>query len=256
MTTKRAMLLGLDGADPFVVERLLKEGRLPGMQKVIDRGINNERLDMLGVLPTVTPPNWATLATGNYPKTHGITCYLNHTLGKPLDVTEMNWDSRRVELEYIWETLEKQGKRSIMLNYCGAWPNRVPGSQNVFMDGTGVTPFLSGNLDYQKIVEMKADQEVYVESPHTVSARSSDCVVTQEQRELAAERSGVDLKSMLMGTAQNASSMRPEKGDGVSPGEMPLFDTKSMIVMDFSIEEVGHAAVDDHIYTPIKPIDK
>lgn len=256
MTTKRAMILGLDGADPMVVERMLKAGRLPGMQKVIDRGICNEKYDMMGVLPTVTPPNWATLATGNYPKTHGITCYLNHTLGKDLDVTEMNWDSRRVESEYIWEALEKQGKRSIMLNYCGAWPNRVPGSKNIFMDGTGVTPFLSGNLDYQKIVEMKADQEKVVEYPHTVSARSSDCVVTQEQRELAAERSGIDWKAMLLGTAGNASGLRDDMGLESSSGDMPLFDTKSMIVMDFSQEEVGHAAVDDRIYTPIKAIDK
>ena len=90
----------------------------------------------------MTPPNWATLACGCYPRTHGITCFLNHTLGKPLGITKMNWDSRRIEAELIWEAFEAEGKRCIMLNYCESWPNRVPGSKNVFVDGTGVVPFL------------------------------------------------------------------------------------------------------------------
>ena len=54
---------------------------------------------MMGVFPTVTPPNWTTLATGNWPKTHGITCFQNHTLGKSLNISEYNWDSRRIESE-------------------------------------------------------------------------------------------------------------------------------------------------------------
>ena len=103
MSKKRAMMIGLDGADPVVVRRLIDEGKMPNMKKLLDQGVARETLDMMGVLPTITPPNWASIATGNYPRTHGVTCFLNHTLGKSLGITELNWNSQRVESEFIWE---------------------------------------------------------------------------------------------------------------------------------------------------------
>ena len=93
---RRVMLIGLDGADPCVLERLIKAGRLPNIEKAVKMGTTTEDYSMLGTLPTVTPPSWSTLATGAYPRTHGVTCYTNHTWGKRLDKVEANWDSRRV----------------------------------------------------------------------------------------------------------------------------------------------------------------
>lgn len=173
MGLKRAMMIGLDGADPVVVKRLINEGRMPNLKKLLEEGVATEDLDMLGVFPTVTPPNWATLATGAYPRTHGITCFLNHTLGKDLGITEMNWDSRRMEAETIWEAFEAEGKRCILLNYCEGWPNRVPGSKNVFIDGTGVVPFLRSSAQFQKMVYMDKSYSAIREIPHTVNQSSS-----------------------------------------------------------------------------------
>ena len=65
MGKKRAMLLGLDGADPVVIKRLMAEGRMPNLEKLLKEGTATEGLNMMGVFPTVTPPNWTTLATGN-----------------------------------------------------------------------------------------------------------------------------------------------------------------------------------------------
>lgn len=89
MGKKRAMLLGLDGADPVLIKRMIGEGRLPNMKRIMDSGAHTENLDMLGIFPTVTPPNWTILATGNYPLTHGITCFQNATEGR-LGITEMS----------------------------------------------------------------------------------------------------------------------------------------------------------------------
>ena len=82
MSKKRAMLIGLDAADPLMVKELIQAGRLPNMQKLLSQGCAHESLAMRGAFPTVTPPNWASLATGNWPRTHGITCYYNHCLGQ------------------------------------------------------------------------------------------------------------------------------------------------------------------------------
>ena len=127
------MMIGLDGADPVRVKKLIAEGRMPNMKKLLEKGIATENLDMLGVLPAGTPPNWTTLATGNYPRTHGITCFQNHTLGQPLSMIESNWDSMNIESELVWEAFNDENKKAIMLNYCEAWPNRVEGSNNIIL---------------------------------------------------------------------------------------------------------------------------
>ena len=77
--SKRVMMIGLDAADPMIVKRLIAAGRLPNMKKLLENGAAHESLSMIGVFPTVTPPNWASIATGNNPRSHGITCYYNHT---------------------------------------------------------------------------------------------------------------------------------------------------------------------------------
>ena len=81
--------------------RLIKKGKLPNLKRVIEDGVNRRDWAMIGALPSVTPPNWCSLGTGSWPRTHGITCYNNHTLGKDLQIIEHNWDSRRVESEFI-----------------------------------------------------------------------------------------------------------------------------------------------------------
>ena len=81
MAGKRVMMIGLDGADPFVIKKLINQGRLPNIKRAIENGVVGDKMAMIGAFPSVTPPNWASLATGNWPKAHGVTCFFNHTLG-------------------------------------------------------------------------------------------------------------------------------------------------------------------------------
>ena len=245
MGLKRAMLLGLDGADPLVLKRLMAENRLPNMQKVMEQGAHTEKMDMMGVFPTVTPPNWTTLATGNYPCTHGITCFGNHTLGKPLSMGELNWDSRRVESELIWEAFEDEGKRCIMLNYCQAWPNRVHGSKNVFVDGTGVIPFLRSSADFQKHVIMDQNADKVKEVPHNVRQGSGDCVVYGDQVEKIEKKASNSLEAMV---SDNSFKLGNTEGE-----ETPLIDIPAFIMMNESVEEAANKDVVDEITTPLKP---
>ncbi|MBQ2432642.1 MAG: alkaline phosphatase family protein, partial [Peptococcaceae bacterium] len=70
--SQKVLLLGVDGMDPRFTRRLVNEGKLPNVKKLMERGACREDLMMLGANPTITPPMWATLATGTYPMTHGI----------------------------------------------------------------------------------------------------------------------------------------------------------------------------------------
>lgn len=199
MTKKRVMMIGLDGMDPFVVKKLVADGRMPNMKKLIETGVTTAGLDMIGAQPSVTPPNWCSLATGSWPRTHGVTCFFNHTLGKPLDVFSVNWDAKTVKSELIWETFSKAGKRSIMLNYCEAWPPRIENDQyGVFVDGTGVIPFLRNSIDFQKIISWEEGDFAIKEWVHAVDTSAGDCVVYADAFEEMSNSDGAEAGGSAM----------------------------------------------------------
>ena len=58
---KKLILIGIDGATHTFVERLVEEEKLPNISKLVDRGVFGS---VLAPYPTITPNNWASLATG------------------------------------------------------------------------------------------------------------------------------------------------------------------------------------------------
>jgi predicted AlkP superfamily phosphohydrolase/phosphomutase len=134
---KKTVIIGLDCALPNLVERHIAEGHLPTFKKLIDNGVFTE--NGLVPYPTITPPNWATIATGAWPGTHGI-CYFHvHEKGtSPLDINTVSaFSSDRVNAEYLWDTLDKIGKKSIVLNYPGSWPSNL--KNGVMIGGAGLS---------------------------------------------------------------------------------------------------------------------
>jgi len=234
---KKAIMVGLDSADALMVKKLIGEGRLPAMQKVMENGVSQEDLGMVGVFPTVTPTNWATLCTGAYPITHGVTCFQNHTLGKSLGILEMNWDARRMHAETIWETFEESGKRCLMLNYCQAWPNRVPNSKNIFVDGTGVEPFLRCTADFQKLIDFDTNTESLKTIPHFVDQNTSDCVVYGDQVEKFTVPEN-DIKGMVK--------------DGLFTEGDPMLESPAFVIMSYSPEQASKEDAIDKVFTSLK----
>jgi predicted AlkP superfamily phosphohydrolase/phosphomutase len=125
------ILIGLDGAFPEAVKKYAAEGVLPNFQKLIDGGVFCE--NCYCPTPTITPPNWTTIATGSMVGTHGITCFHYHPEGTPLDTIIQNFDCDRVRAEYMWEAAERAGKKSLVLSYVTTWP---PRGKNVLYAGS------------------------------------------------------------------------------------------------------------------------
>ena len=69
-STKKLLVLGVDGMDPRITKYLMDKGELPAIKEYVKRGACREDLVMLGAVPTITPPMWTTMATGAYPATH------------------------------------------------------------------------------------------------------------------------------------------------------------------------------------------
>ncbi len=91
----------------------------------------------LPVYPTITPPNWASIATGAWPGTHGITDFWVPMTGVTPDNsgTVEAFSSQRWQAEPIWDALDRAGKTCIVINYPGAWPSRM--KNGIMVGGAG-----------------------------------------------------------------------------------------------------------------------
>ena len=152
--SEKVIVLGLDGLDPRFSKAMVDAGKMPNLKKLIDMGAAREDLMLLGAMPTITPPMWATLATGAYPMTHGI---IDYNLGVPgeLDMTQEAFLSKFLKAEPIWNCTAEAGKKTLVFHWPGgAWPPTSDNPNLMVVDGT--SPGAMGNTTH------KMDDEVVV----------------------------------------------------------------------------------------------
>ncbi|MCL4370050.1 MAG: alkaline phosphatase family protein [Chloroflexi bacterium] len=124
---EKVMVVGIDAP---IVPRLIKwarEGKLPTIKKFLDEGVFAP--NCLAPFPTITPPNWTTLATGAWAGTHGITDFDFHVPGDPLDKIHQAFDAREILAETIWQAAARAGKKAILVNYPTTWHTQLDGWQ-------------------------------------------------------------------------------------------------------------------------------
>jgi len=125
---RRVVVLGADGMDPRIFERLLKEGRMPNMAAVAERG---GYARMGTTIPAESPVAWSSFATGMNPGKHGIFDFLhrnplNYTptvapvsvrmkFGKPEPVNNRTGVS-------VWKVLSDAGLRSTVMRVPVTFP--------------------------------------------------------------------------------------------------------------------------------------
>jgi predicted AlkP superfamily phosphohydrolase/phosphomutase len=86
---KRVVVLGLDGMDPGLATKFMREGRMPHFQKLAERGVFRP-LD--SSVPSMSPVAWSTFATGTDASQHGIFDFLTRdpcTYGPMLSSTDI-----------------------------------------------------------------------------------------------------------------------------------------------------------------------
>lgn len=151
---KKVLVLGIDGMDSRITKKFLDEGKLPNIKKYLERGAARTGLDMLGAIPTITPPCWTTLATGAYPGTHGITCYWRQSPDS-LDAVVYNMDSRFCKAEQLWNVTAKEGKKTLVWHWPGSsWPPSLKSENLHVVDGTqpGSVNMGIAQMDWEKVV--------------------------------------------------------------------------------------------------------
>jgi len=115
---RRAIVIGLDAMSPKLTLRFVKEGILPNIKELMDRGVFAKALPCY---PAWTPTNWSTVATGAYPGTHGIFMWGTHKPGKAHEEQSRGqaMSSSLCEAEYIWEAAARAKRKSVLFYFVG-----------------------------------------------------------------------------------------------------------------------------------------
>src|SRR5215510_3780505 len=116
----RTVLISFDGAQPEVIERLIRSGKLPrngGFARLIQEGTKAE--GMTSVLPTVTATNHISIATGAYPERTNIPANTFHDTETSLTATTSGFGAP-IDAETLWEAAKRQGKKVITIAFAGA----------------------------------------------------------------------------------------------------------------------------------------
>ena len=134
--SQKVLVLGIDGMDPRKTRKYVDEGLMPNTKKIIERGCQRHDLVLLGGVPTITPPMWATLATGASPMVHGITDFFLQVPGK-LDEYTYAMHSSSCHAEQIWNVTAESGKKTLVWHWPGgAWPPTSTSENLMVVDGT------------------------------------------------------------------------------------------------------------------------
>ena len=146
--TDKVIVLGIDGMDPRFTRAMVDEGKMPNTKKLIEMGAARHDLMLLGAMPTITPPMWATLATGCYPMTHGIVDYNIGIPGEP-DMSQEAFFSNFCKAEQLWNVTAEAGKKTLVFHWPGgAWPPTSDSPNLYVVDGT--SPGAMGNTTHKR----------------------------------------------------------------------------------------------------------
>ena len=128
--TERTIVIGLDGLIKPWADRLIAGGAMPNLARLVAAGTYARNAFV--AVPTLTPANWTSLATGAWVGTHGIPQFRVHHAGDPLSRTTNGFTTESCRAEYLWETAGRAGRKSILLKYPGGLPAR---GADVVVDG-------------------------------------------------------------------------------------------------------------------------
>ena len=104
LDSEKIIVLGLDSASPGLIFRWAQLGLLPTFAKLINGGVSG---NLQSTLPPVTPPAWASFATGKNPGKHGVFDFEKRVEGSykrvPVNATH-------VKAPTLWRILSDFGK--------------------------------------------------------------------------------------------------------------------------------------------------
>lgn len=225
--TDKILLLGVDGLDPSLTTKYVKQGKMPNFKKLIENGASGKDLFMLGGHPTVTPPMWTTLATGCYANVHGITDFYRKSETKTLDYIEYNIDSRLCRAELLWNCFAEAGKKTLVWHWPGSsWPPTSDSPNLMVVDGTspGSVGMAIMQVESEFLVGANVEIKELTFAPKAATNAIAPCVIENldlDAQEEKQETNGINIepsmsiKMLIMDESQMGTTITEGKLDAV-----------------------------------------
>ena len=113
---KQVVLLGGDGATWSVALPLIREGKLPNLEKMMKEGSWG---GIRATLPWKSPIIWTSIATGKREAKHGIHDFVIRD-PKTNEVQPISLSNRNTKA--LWDIASEAGRRVDVVHWYGAWP--------------------------------------------------------------------------------------------------------------------------------------
>ena len=210
--TDKVLMLGVDGLDPTLTRKFVDQGKLPNIQKFIERGAQKHDLKLLCTPPTMTPPPWTTLATGALPVTHGITCFWRQD-PEHLDTAGYNLDSRLCKAEPLWNVTAEAGMKTLVWHWPGSsWPPTSDSPNLHVVDGTQPAAPNSGvaKIEMDKMTYASTRFEKVNYKPGATNNTGAGCVI----EDVPEADDGFDANTVLGGDAMSMRNIILKQSDG------------------------------------------
>lgn len=138
---KKVLLIVIDALSARVVDPALALGKLPNLRQLQEQAL---RADSIAVFPSITPAATSSIATGRYPREHGISgaywylpaektvvyygydiwAILEEGIGSFIDDFLVQLNETHLQASTIFQTVDASSKRAASLNYLifhGEW---------------------------------------------------------------------------------------------------------------------------------------
>ncbi len=148
---RRVVVIGLDGATFDVITPLLRDGYLPNVARLIERGAHGP---LISTIPPVTGAAWSSFMTGKNPGRHGV-YGLMRLQSNSYEVTPISSADRKSR--DLWEIAGEQGKRVIVLNVPITYPVRAV--NGVLISGF-MTPSRAEDYAHPKTILSQIEKQV------------------------------------------------------------------------------------------------
>jgi predicted AlkP superfamily phosphohydrolase/phosphomutase len=191
---KKAIVIGLDGLEPSIVECMLKRGELPNLARIRQSG---SYFRLRTTYPAQTPVAWSSFATGTNPGGHGIFDFITRDPATYLpDAALSRFESPKSVFAKtrvinqrkgvpLWQTLSEAGVSSVVLRCpCTFPPDELNGR---LLCGVGV-PDLRGSQNKGTF---------YTQDPNAKASESEQLILLG---------SGPELKTYVIGPRKSPST--------------------------------------------------
>ncbi|MDA8019117.1 MAG: alkaline phosphatase family protein [Thermoanaerobaculia bacterium] len=114
-SSPRILLLGMDGLDPLILERMMAEDRLPAFARLRREGAFGR---LRSQEPLLSPLIWTTIVTGRTPPDHGVLDFVEASSSGELVPTT----SHRRRVPALWNLASDAGLRSGFVGWYATYP--------------------------------------------------------------------------------------------------------------------------------------